>query len=79
MDQIIEEKAIKYLNENKQEFLKKYTNNIIAFDEKVVIFTAGMSGVGKTEFAIFLKEKNNNLLHIDTDEIRKFFKPIGYN
>ena len=38
-----------------------------------------MSGVGKTEFAIYLKEHSNELLHIDTDEIRKFFQPVGYN
>jgi hypothetical protein len=38
-----------------------------------------MSGVGKTELAIFLKEKNPNLLHIDTDEIREFFRDIGYD
>jgi len=43
------------------------------------VFTAGMSGVGKTEFAISLKEFDNNLLHIDTDEIREFFRPIGYD
>lgn len=38
-----------------------------------------MSGVGKTEFSIFLKENNQNLLHIDTDEIREFFRPVGYD
>jgi adenylate kinase family enzyme len=38
-----------------------------------------MSGVGKTELAIFLKESNPNLLHIDTDEIREFFRVIGYD
>jgi len=75
----IEQKAIEYLNKNKQEFLEQYSANIEPLKEKIVIFTAGMSGVGKTEFSIFLKEKNKNLLHIDTDEIRKFFEPIGYN
>lgn len=38
-----------------------------------------MSGVGKTEFGQFLKENNTNLLHIDTDNIRDFFRDVGYN
>ena len=75
----LEQKAIDYLNEHKQAFLEFYTRDIEASDDKYVIFTAGMSGVGKTEFAIFLKEENSNILHIDTDEIRKFFTPIGYD
>jgi len=75
----IEEISIKYLNENKQDFLEKNTEGIGVQDEKSVIFTAGMSGVGKTEFATFLKEETANILHIDTDEIRKFFAPVGYN
>jgi len=79
MSDEIEKKAINYLNQHKQKFLERYTQNIYQTDEKLVVFTAGMSGVGKTEFAIFLKEQNPNLLHIDTDAIREFFKPIGYN
>ncbi len=75
----IEEISIQYLNENKQAFLERYTDGIVPLDEKSVFFTAGMSGVGKTEFAIYLKENISNLLHIDTDEIRKFFEPIGYD
>jgi len=75
----IEQKAIDYLNDNKQVFLEQYTYGIVPIDDKSVIFTAGMSGVGKTEFADYLKEQTKNLLHIDTDEIRKFFQPIGYN
>ncbi len=75
----IEKDAIQYLNDKKQVFLEKYSEGIEPLDDKSVIFTAGMSGVGKTEFAIFLKEEMENMLHIDTDEIRKFFIPIGYD
>ena len=75
----IEDISIQYLNENKKAFLEKYTAGIGVQEEKSVIFTAGMSGVGKTEFATFLKEEIDNILHIDTDEIRKFFAPIGYD
>lgn len=75
----IEKKAIEYLNNNKQDFLNEYTKGIVSMDEKFVIFTAGMSGVGKTELAIYFKEQIKNLIHIDTDEIRNFFKAIGYN
>jgi hypothetical protein len=80
MDKVeVEKKAIAYLNNNKKVFFEKYTQNIKQSNNKLAIFTAGMSGVGKTEFAIYLKENSNELLHIDTDEIRKFFQPVGYN
>lgn len=71
--------SIDYLNSHKKEFLNQYTENIVAMREKYAIFTAGMSGVGKTELAITLKEDMPNLFHIDTDTIRDFFEPIGYN
>ena len=71
--------AIDYLNKNKNAFLQEYTANINPIDEKIAIFTAGMSGVGKTELSIFFKETNPNFLHIDTDNIRDFFKPVGYD
>jgi len=71
--------AIDYLNKNKKEFLELFTLNAQPSQEKIAIFTAGMSGVGKTEFGQFLKENNPHLLHIDTDEIRNYFKDVGYN
>jgi len=75
----IEKRAITYINKNKKIFLEKFTQGIEAQNKKIAIFTAGMSGVGKTEFGVFLKEVNPNLLHIDTDMIRDFFKPVGYD
>ena len=78
-DEEVIKQSIAYLNQNKKEFLAIYTKNIEPSIDKVAIFTAGMSGVGKTELATFLKEENPNLLHIDTDEIREFFRPIGYD
>jgi len=78
-DEEIIKESITYLNQNKREFLETYTKIIEPSENKVAIFTAGMSGVGKTELATFLKEENPKLLHIDTDEIREFFRPIGYD
>ncbi len=75
----LEKIATEYLNQNKQKFLNDYTNTIKVTDEKIAIFTAGMSGVGKTELGIFFKENNPDILHIDTDNIREFFKPVGYD
>jgi dephospho-CoA kinase len=71
--------AINYINANKKEFLEQFTLGIEPNEEKIAIFTAGMSGVGKTEFGQFLKENNSNLLHIDTDKIRDYFKIVGYD
>jgi len=72
-------KAIDYINSNKKYFIELYTKDIIPQTPKSAIFMAGMSGVGKTEFASFLQKQNRNLLHIDTDNIRDFFEPVGYN
>jgi predicted ABC-type ATPase len=71
--------AIAYLNKTKKSFLLKYTDEIEKNPYKEAFLTAGMSGVGKTEFARFLKENDKNLLHIDTDAIREYFTTIGYN
>ncbi|WP_121628481.1 zeta toxin family protein [Poseidonibacter antarcticus] len=78
MDEL-EKVAIDYLNKNKKKFLSEYTNKVKPLAEKIAIFTAGMSGVGKTELGIFFKENNSGILHIDTDNIREFFKPVGYD
>jgi len=70
--------AIDYINKNKKLFIEQFTSDIKPTEKKIAIFTAGMSGVGKTEFSEYLKENNSNLLHIDTDSIRAFFKDVGY-
>jgi len=75
----LEQKAIAYLNEHKQAFLELYTRGIEASEDKYVIFTAGMSGVGKTETSETLAKEDKTLLHIDTDRIREFFQPVGYD
>ncbi len=75
----IEERALEYLKTNKQEFLIQYLSNFEIQEIKTAIFTAGASGAGKTEYAISRKEKETFLLHLDIDEVREFFSPIGYN
>jgi len=73
------EKALKYLKENKQKLFNLYFDDKFIHNPKIAIFTAGASGAGKTEYAISRIEKEDFLLHIDTDKIREFFTPIGYN
>jgi UDP-N-acetylglucosamine kinase len=75
----IEEQAISYLKTNKKSFLYKYLDGLVVQDTKTAIFTAGASGAGKTEYAITRQEKEPFLLHIDIDDVRSFFAPIGYN
>ena len=72
-------KKIKFLKENKDKLFKTYFNNIEIVKPKIVIFTAGASGAGKTEYAKSRIKKEPYLLHLDTDEVREFFRPIGYN
>ncbi len=75
----IEEEALNYLKDKKKDFLEKYLNGYEVQEIKTAIFTAGASGAGKTEYAISRKEKEPFLLHMDIDDIREFFSPIGYN
>ena len=75
----IENEAIKYLKNTKDSFIKLYIKNCLPLDEKLAIFTAGASGSGKTEFAEFILEQEENLIHLDIDLIREYFTPIGYN
>lgn len=71
--------AIKYIKEKKKEFLDSYIKNINPQTKKIALFTAGCSGAGKTEYASYKLTQDENLLHIDTDRVRNFFIPIGYN
>ena len=70
---------IKFLKENKEKLFETYFKKAKAVEPKIVIFTAGASGAGKTEYSKSRIKKEPYLLHLDTDEIREFFKPIGYN
>jgi len=73
------EDKIKFLKDNKNKFFKTYFDTIQVVEPKIVIFTAGASGAGKTEYSKSRIQIEPYLLHLDTDEIRDFFKPIGYN
>ena len=48
-------------------------------DEKIAYFTAGPSAAGKTEFIQKFLEFEANLVHLDIDTVRDFFKPVGYD
>jgi UDP-N-acetylglucosamine kinase len=70
---------IKFLKRNKNKLYEIYFSKIKPVEPKIVIFTAGASGAGKTEYAKSRIKKESYLLHLDTDEIREFFRPVGYN
>ncbi len=74
----IEEKAIQYLKENREFLFHTFLDKYFPIDEKVAYFTAGPSGAGKTEFIQQFLEVESNLVHLDIDNIRDFFIPIGY-
>jgi adenylylsulfate kinase-like enzyme len=75
----IEKEAIKYLKENRELLYNTYLSAFSSIDEKVVYFTAGSSGAGKTEFIQKFLKTERNLVHLDIDIIRNFFRPIGYD
>lgn len=75
----VEKKAIKYLKNNRELLFNTYLDKYFPIDEKVAYFTAGPSGAGKTEFIQQFLEVENNLVHLDIDNVRDFFIPIGYD
>ena len=75
----IEQEAIVYLKKHRELLYDTYLTNYIPTDEKVAYFTAGPSGAGKTEFVQKIIQTENNLVHLDIDLVRDFFKPLGYN
>lgn len=75
----IEKVAIQYLKDTKETFFDTYLRSCQPLENKIAIFTAGSSGSGKTEFAEFIIEQEENLIHLDIDSIREYFTSIGYN
>jgi hypothetical protein len=70
--------VIKYLKNNVDSLYTTYLKDYDKLDTKISLFTAGPSGAGKTEFAISLLDEEPNLIHLDIDNVRNFFKPLGY-
>ncbi len=75
----IEEKALKYIKENKELLYEEYLGNHSPIEKKMAFFTAGPSGAGKTEFAQKLLDLQSDLIHLDIDRIREFFHTVGYD
>jgi hypothetical protein len=75
----VEREAIQYLKENRELLFHTYLEDFFPIDEKVAYFTAGPSGAGKTEFIQQFLEVESNLVHLDIDNVRDFFLPIGYD
>ena len=75
----IEKEAIKYLKENRKLLYSSYLDGFSPINEKVVYFTAGPSGAGKTEFIQKFLKTEKNLVHLDIDMIRDFFRSMGYD
>lgn len=71
--------AIEYLKAHKRDFIDSYIKNLKSQTTKIALFTAGCSGAGKTEYSSYRITNDQTLLHIDTDHVRSFFVPIGYN
>lgn len=68
----VEKEAIKYLKVNRKFLFETYLDKYFPIEEKVAYFTAGPSGVGKTEFIQQFLEVESNLVHLDIDKVRDF-------
>jgi len=79
LNQDKEKIAIQYLKDTKETFFDTYLKSCIPLENKIAIFTAGSSDSGKTEFAEFIIEQEENIIHLDIDSIREYFTSIGYN
>lgn len=72
--------AIKYFKDHKKEFIDHVFREKYKGANKVAYFMAGSAGAGKTEFAKSYTENFPlGLAHIDADDLRDLFRPVGYN
>ena len=85
MDNLSEE-AFKFAKKNKKVILKQFIGEGIKSNKNpIFIFIAGAPGAGKTETSKWLinilqrKSLADGIVRIDADEVRKIFKPLGYN
>lgn len=82
-DEELSKNAVTYFRDNESSLVKRYGDPFVYTPilNPVSYFMSGSPGAGKTEVATRLIEelqaKGEKLLHIDTDEFRKFFP--GYN
>ena len=73
----IKENAEEYARLNKNQIAKDITSKYESELNPVSVFMAGSPGAGKTESSIWLikelSKKENSILRIDPDELRKHF------
>ena len=74
----ISERATRYANENYKAIVEQETEKFDPEENPVSGFMAGSPGAGKTEISIRLLRNTNNILRIDTDELRNHFREYGY-
>ncbi len=74
--QEFEKTAIQYLKDKRELLFEQYLDSKYPIDEKIAYFTAGPSGVGKTEFIQKFLEFEANLVHLDIDIIRDFLNQL---
>ena len=77
-DEEISERAAQYAKENYKTIVKQATEKFDPEENPVSSFMAGSPGAGKTEISIRLLKNTNNILRIDTDELRNHFRECGY-
>ncbi len=80
------EDSFKFIKKRKKEILNQFIGPDVKSNKSpVFFFMAGAPGAGKTETSKWLinilkkKKVADNIVRIDADEIRKIFKPLGYN
>jgi len=76
----LQNKAVKFIKDNKKLLINKFANPEIYTPRKepITIFMAGMPGAGKTEISKGLvNELKTKPVRIDADEIRELFSGIG--
>jgi adenylate kinase family enzyme len=72
----IYQKSVDFIKKHKKELINKFcdSNFFYSVEQPLSIFMAGSPGCGKTEFSqnLILKLKNEKIVRIDADDIRKF-------
>lgn len=78
-DREIARRADEFVKIHRKQIAREVTEGFAPEESPVSIFMAGSPGAGKTETSIRLLLNTANLLRIDADELREYFKVCGYN
>ncbi len=72
-------RAAQYVKDNRKKIVEERTAHFKQEENPVSSFMAGSPGAGKTEASLRLLKNAGDILRIDADELRNYFRECGYD